>query len=380
MVAQGNNGGFNSEWYYLDSTAEEFGPFPGDVMLSWMQQGLFPIGGELRVRLPEWSGFVPLRRLYPRMEVTEIFISPPGPVPPEFHEVVYGSRGGSFGSCGSGREKPGRGGGGGQRGGYGGGGPPAQTRPDGSLYASGDGCGGGPGFNGGGFPAGGQPYLVRPDGSPFPMGDPGSPPVGMMVGGPGGCQLAGMPAGAPFDLSGCQLQVLQPGPGGMPPQGCAPQSGMAPPMQGSNGAGRRFRGRIKSYNSKQGFGFIDSAEAFNIYGRDVFLHRAQVGDLPINTEVIFGVELNKGGMPQARQITTLDGRSPGPAVLDNSKGDGRGDNRGKGARPNGKGGGGRGGGRGGRKGGGRDRGAPGGVGDMTDPSPALFAQGAPASV
>lgn len=72
-------------------------------------------------------------------------------------------------------------------------------------------------------------------------------------------------------------------------------------------------GRIKSFNPKHGFGFIDCPDARNRFGRDVFIHRAQIGDLEVGQEITFLVEPNKGGMPQAREIRKLDGSKPGPA-------------------------------------------------------------------
>merc|ERR1740138_791713 len=67
-------------------------------------------------------------------------------------------------------------------------------------------------------------------------------------------------------------------------------------------AGGRFTGRIKSFNVQKGFGFIECAEAHQIYGRDVFLHKAQIGDFSIGQEVSFGVEMNRTNMPQARDL------------------------------------------------------------------------------
>merc|ERR1719503_381027 len=75
----------------------------------------------------------------------------------------------------------------------------------------------------------------------------------------------------------------------------------------------RLSGRVKSFNAKQGFGFIECPQIQAMYGRDVFLHKAQIGDLKVGTEITFVVESNKQGMPQARDILTLDGKAPGPA-------------------------------------------------------------------
>merc|ERR1719199_619187 len=90
------------------------------------------------------------------------------------------------------------------------------------------------------------------------------------------------------------------------------------------GGGQRYCGRIKSFNPKQGFGFIECAEAHARFHRDVFLHKAQIGDLKVGAEVSFCVEQNKQGMPQARSVMTLDGNSPGPAPSDVAKGGGAG--------------------------------------------------------
>merc|ERR1719394_124137 len=113
-----------------------------------------------------------------------------------------------------------------------------------------------------------------------------------------------------------------PGHGGMPqPRRGGGGSGCGQPMGGGGMDGRgRFQGRIKSFNSKQGFGFIECADAHAQFGRDVFLHKAQIGDLKVGTEVIFSVEANKQGMPQARDLQTLDGHVPGPAPASVAKG------------------------------------------------------------
>merc|ERR1719453_999473 len=92
-----------------------------------------------------------------------------------------------------------------------------------------------------------------------------------------------------------------------------------PMMGGALGGGAdmaalgRLGGRVKSFNAKQGFGFIECPQIHAMFGRDVFLHKAQVGDLKVGTEITFCVEPNKQGMPQARDILTLDGKAPGPS-------------------------------------------------------------------
>eukprot|EP00440_Ansanella_granifera_P074704 gb/GFBE01081070.1/.p1 GENE.gb/GFBE01081070.1/~~gb/GFBE01081070.1/.p1 ORF type:complete len:285 (+),score=38.37 gb/GFBE01081070.1/:1-855(+) len=78
-------------------------------------------------------------------------------------------------------------------------------------------------------------------------------------------------------------------------------------QEATSGNSNRMRGIIKSFNWKQGFGFIESQEAYQVYGRDVFLHKAQIGKLNVGAQVTFCVELNRQSMPQARDLFTLDG-------------------------------------------------------------------------
>jgi hypothetical protein len=82
----------------------------------------------------------------------------------------------------------------------------------------------------------------------------------------------------------------------------------------------QYCGRIKSYNPKQGYGFLDCIEAHGAFGRDVFIHKAQMGELlgrfvgpgtkldpkTLKMTVRFSVEINKSGMPQARDVSRLE--------------------------------------------------------------------------
>merc|ERR1719456_938692 len=77
-------------------------------------------------------------------------------------------------------------------------------------------------------------------------------------------------------------------------------------MPGPGAATGRFQGRIKSFNVQKGFGFIECPEAHQIYGRDVFLHKAQIGQFQIGSNVSFAVEMNKTNMPQARDLLESD--------------------------------------------------------------------------
>merc|ERR1712054_138047 len=91
---------------------------------------------------------------------------------------------------------------------------------------------------------------------------------------------------------------------------------------------RRFQGRIKSFNSEKGYGFIESAEAYQIHGRDVFLHKAHIGSFAVGTFISFTVDTNKEGMPQARDLAASDG---------SGQAGGKGKGKGKGKKGDGKG-------------------------------------------
>jgi len=62
-------------WFYLDSVGQEYGPIPGWTMREWLSLGRFPVGSDLRVRLPEWERHLPLHQLYP--ELGAAFVLPP---------------------------------------------------------------------------------------------------------------------------------------------------------------------------------------------------------------------------------------------------------------------------------------------------------------
>lgn len=104
----------------------------------------------------------------------------------------------------------------------------------------------------------------------------------------------------------------------------------------------KFQGRIKSINADKGFGFIECQQTYAQHNRDVFLHKAQIGDLQEGSYVQFSCEVNKQGMPQARDVRPLggpmtpmqsafpfmDGKSGGKGK-DGSKGKASGKGRGK---------------------------------------------------
>jgi len=62
-------------------------------------------------------------------------------------------------------------------------------------------------------------------------------------------------------------------------------------------------GRLKTYNSKKGFGFLECPEVYNTWGRDVFIHKNDVPDWCIVGQVAeFWVGLNNNQQPQARDV------------------------------------------------------------------------------
>lgn len=304
-------------WFYLDSTGSEYGPFPASTMRDWFAQGFFPIGEDLPVRLPSWKQHVALRMVYP--DIDTAFIGPPRPVnldgqdagPPSYTGGGFAGRGGP----------------------YPGDGPPAR------------GGGRGRGRGGGGGGGGGRGAEEAP---PFVAPQPWSPQAGgyWMMPGAGGCPAPtmpgygfpparpGMPGGMPGAMPG-SLGVPDMMRGGMPrgPPGPFPGSPFLP-TPGAGAMTGRYQGRIKSFNAKQGFGFIECPEVHQMYGRDVFLHKAQIGDFKVGTEVIFNIEPNKQGMPQARDIQTIDGQMPGPSPAGPAKAGAPG-GRGKGGGPGG---------------------------------------------
>lgn len=74
----------------------------------------------------------------------------------------------------------------------------------------------------------------------------------------------------------------------------------------------RWHGFLKSYNEKTGFGFIECADLKDIYGADVFVHRAQVAGFSPDPGMAleFGVFLNKDEKPQAKDIVAEASSGP----------------------------------------------------------------------
>lgn len=151
------------------------------------------------------------------------------------------------------------------------------------------------------------PYSYSPYGWP-----PMPPPL----------PYAGMPYASPYASMGGFG-----GMGGWPP--AAPQPTATPPGH--------YTGRIKSYNSEKGFGFIECQATQMLYNRDVFLHKAQIGDMQPGQWVMFSCEINKTGMPQAKDVRIVGEVAPqqmqqfgGKGQGGGGKGAGKGQSKGKG--------------------------------------------------
>mmetsp|Transcript_8119 Transcript_8119/g.22627 ORF Transcript_8119/g.22627 Transcript_8119/m.22627 type:complete len:341 (+) Transcript_8119:74-1096(+) len=91
----------------------------------------------------------------------------------------------------------------------------------------------------------------------------------------------------------------------------------------------RYQGRIKSFNSEKGFGFIECYETYALHQRDVFLHKAQVGEMTVGQPVTFTCELNKQSMPQAKDVQSMGGLPMG-GYATGGKGKDKGKGKGKG--------------------------------------------------
>jgi len=114
--------------------------------------------------------------------------------------------------------------------------------------------------------------------------------MGMM----GGCAMAGGGMGSKGGGKGLEPDAKRPRPAGTEPRPDVAQ------IIGS------YRGVIKIFNSKNGFGFIESAGLKEAgYPNDVFLHRNQVGDCQVGQQVMFTAYLNKKGQPQSMDLQIL---------------------------------------------------------------------------
>jgi len=86
-----------------------------------------------------------------------------------------------------------------------------------------------------------------------------------------------------------------------------PQESAPPPVPGLS-VDRRYTGTISKFFAEKGFGFIDSAEIKAVLnGKDVFLHKGQLGNFQKGDAVSFSIVWNKDGKPQAMSLAPLVG-------------------------------------------------------------------------
>ncbi|CAK0822082.1 unnamed protein product, partial [Prorocentrum cordatum] len=74
-------------------------------------------------------------------------------------------------------------------------------------------------------------------------------------------------------------------------------------------------GRVKTFSSAMGYGFISCDETWARYQKDVFLHNKQAAEagIAVGDTVRFTVELKDGGRPQARDVQKASEAAPAPA-------------------------------------------------------------------
>merc|ERR1719195_1352056 len=94
---------------------------------------------------------------------------------------------------------------------------------------------------------------------------------------------------------------------------------------------RRFTGSVFKWDEDQGWGFISCLDARKVYGKDVFLHKAEIGgvadlykqrtkvEVHNGDWVAFAVEISRG-KPRARDVEKVD--TPEEFKKDKDKGQG----------------------------------------------------------
>lgn len=70
---------------------------------------------------------------------------------------------------------------------------------------------------------------------------------------------------------------------------------------------QRYTGQITKFFPDKMYGFIQSPEITNEYGRDVFCSSEELGDFTVGQEVSFSIVLNKNNQPQARLLKDSNG-------------------------------------------------------------------------
>jgi len=124
-------------------------------------------------------------------------------------------------------------------------------------------------------------------------------------------------------IAALQMQhaaAVSPGSAAAPP----PSGGAVPAVRGGAWTGlknhdpeRRYQGIVCRWDEQAGFGFINDLESHRVYGRDVFLHAAQIDreadnykrrrkiDIANGDRVMFMVEMDRG-KPRARDVEIVE--------------------------------------------------------------------------
>ncbi|CAE8602353.1 unnamed protein product [Polarella glacialis] len=84
-------------------------------------------------------------------------------------------------------------------------------------------------------------------------------------------------------------------------------------MPGADGS-QTFIGEVKSYNAMKGFGFLSSIASQQLFGKDVFAMKSQLGDVGVGTQVQFKAAMSERG-PVASECQVLGGGMPGMGMM-----------------------------------------------------------------
>merc|ERR1711964_805246 len=80
--------------------------------------------------------------------------------------------------------------------------------------------------------------------------------------------------------------------------------------------GNTFQGTIKSWNAEKGWGFIQGQDIQQTFGKDIFLHKAEIGDyVPSKDEgVRFNVKINEQGRAETTNVSMGTFQAQRPAA------------------------------------------------------------------
>merc|ERR1719399_2174709 len=83
------------------------------------------------------------------------------------------------------------------------------------------------------------------------------------------------------------------------------------PVQTEEEEDQTYYGTVKSFQTQKGFGFISCPEADAEYGRDVFIHKAQLGDIPLYAEVFAWLKMRRKHLLGACKSSFVHVQGPG---------------------------------------------------------------------